>query len=73
MIGPARVVGNLHRAYRSACFKTARYGVLVVGPSATADIESALIFGAQGVRSLTVVGPAVMRRTTRDPQAVLRT
>jgi L-lactate dehydrogenase complex protein LldG len=54
LLDPARIVGNLHHAYRDARFKTARYAVLVTGPSATADIEGVLIHGAQGVRSLTV-------------------
>jgi len=36
-------------------FRDAHYAALVSGPSATADIESVLIRGAQGVRSLTVV------------------
>jgi len=35
---------------------TARYSVLMSGPSATADIEGVLIRGAQGVRSLRVIG-----------------
>jgi L-lactate dehydrogenase complex protein LldG len=55
LLDPAAVVGNLHHAYRDPRFKTARYAVLVTGPSATADIEGVLIHGAQGVRSLTVV------------------
>jgi L-lactate dehydrogenase complex protein LldG len=55
LLDPAQIVGNLHQAYRDARFKTARYAVLVTGPSATADIEGVLIHGAQGVRSLTVV------------------
>jgi L-lactate dehydrogenase complex protein LldG len=55
LLDPARIVGNLHQAYRDARFKRARYAVLVTGPSATADIEGVLIHGAQGVRSLTVV------------------
>lgn len=54
LLDPARIVGNLHQAYRDARFKRARYAVLVTGPSATADIEGVLIHGAQGVRSLTV-------------------
>ena len=54
LLDPARIVGNLHQAYRDPRFKTARYAVLVTGPSATADIEGVLIHGAQGVRSLTV-------------------
>ena len=54
LLDPTRIVGNLHQAYRDARFKTARYAVLVTGPSATADIEGVLVHGAQGVRSLTV-------------------
>lgn len=55
LLDPARIVGNLHQAYCDARFRTARYAVLMTGPSATADIEGVLIHGAQGVRSLTVV------------------
>jgi len=54
LLDPARIVGNLHQAYRDPRFNTARYAVLVTGPSATADIEGVLIHGAQGVRRLTV-------------------
>jgi L-lactate dehydrogenase complex protein LldG len=55
LLDPADIVPNLHNAYRDPRFKTARYAVLMTGPSATADIEGVLIHGAQGVRSLTVV------------------
>jgi L-lactate dehydrogenase complex protein LldG len=55
LLDPSDIVGNLHHAYRDPRFKTARYAVLVTGPSATADIEGVLIQGAQGVRSLTVL------------------
>ena len=55
LLDPSDILGNLHDAYRDSRFKTARYAVLVTGPSATADIEGVLIHGAQGVRSLTVV------------------
>jgi L-lactate dehydrogenase complex protein LldG len=55
LLDPHDIVANLHDAYRDPRFKTARYAVLVTGPSATADIEGVLIHGAQGVRSLTVV------------------
>jgi L-lactate dehydrogenase complex protein LldG len=58
LLDPDEIVGNLHHAYRDPRFKTARYAVLVTGPSATADIEGVLIHGAQGVRSLTVVPAA---------------
>jgi L-lactate dehydrogenase complex protein LldG len=55
LLDPEHIVGNLHQAYRDPRFKTARYAVLVTGPSATADIEGVLVHGAQGVRSLTVL------------------
>jgi L-lactate dehydrogenase complex protein LldG len=54
LLDPTHIVGNLHQAYRNVRFTTARYAVLMTGPSATADIEGVLIHGAQGVRSLTV-------------------
>jgi L-lactate dehydrogenase complex protein LldG len=54
LLDPAEIVGNLHEAYRDERFRSARYAVLVTGPSATADIEGVLVHGAQGVRSLTV-------------------
>ena len=55
LLDPAQIVANLHDAYRQRHHFDARYGVLVSGPSATADIEGVLIHGAQGVRSLTLV------------------
>jgi L-lactate dehydrogenase complex protein LldG len=54
LLDPEQIVGNLHQAYHDPRFNTARYAVLVTGPSATADIEGVLVHGAQGVRSLTV-------------------
>ena len=71
LLDPGDIVGNLHHAYREPRFKTARYAVLVTGPSATADIEGVLIHGAQGVRSLTVLPvarPAKPRATSRANQ-----
>jgi L-lactate dehydrogenase complex protein LldG len=50
------ILPNLHVAYGRSEFLTARYSVLMSGPSATADIEGVLIRGAQGVRSLRVIG-----------------
>ena len=55
LLDPARIVGNLHDAYRERAPFDARYGVFMTGPSATADIEGVLIHGAQGIRTLTVV------------------
>jgi L-lactate dehydrogenase complex protein LldG len=69
LLDPADIVGNLHHAYRDPQFKTARYAVLVTGPSATADIEGVLIQGAQGVRSMTVL--LVSRSESRMPAAAI--
>jgi L-lactate dehydrogenase complex protein LldG len=55
LLDPARIVCNLHSAYRERARFDAHYGVFMTGPSATADIEGVLIHGAQGIRSLTVV------------------
>ena len=55
LLDPAQLVDGLQEVYRRDDFRSARYAVLVTGPSATADIEGVLIRGAQGVRSLTVV------------------
>jgi L-lactate dehydrogenase complex protein LldG len=55
LLDPARIVENLHHAYRERAQFDVGYGVFMTGPSATADIEGILIHGAQGIRSLTVV------------------
>jgi L-lactate dehydrogenase complex protein LldG len=55
LLDPAEIVPNLHHAYRDKRFLTARYAVLMTGPSATADIEGVLIRGAQGIRSLMLI------------------
>ena len=55
LLDPKAIVANLHQAYRHEGFFTARYAVLMTGPSATADIEGVLIHGAQGIRTLTVI------------------
>lgn len=55
LLDPDDLVGNLHDAMARPEFGAARYGVLVSGPSATADIEGVLVRGAQGMRSLDVL------------------
>jgi L-lactate dehydrogenase complex protein LldG len=55
LLDPADIVPNLHHAYRDPRFASAKYAVLMTGPSATADIEGVLIRGAQGIRSLTLI------------------
>lgn len=62
LLDPTRILANLHHAYRERAQFDARYGVLMTGPSATADIEGILIHGAQGIRTLTIVPIAVSSR-----------
>jgi L-lactate dehydrogenase complex protein LldG len=53
----AEIVDNLHQAYErlGSRLGQATYGCFMSGPSKTADIEQALVVGAHGPRSLTVV------------------
>jgi L-lactate dehydrogenase complex protein LldG len=56
VVEAAAVVNDMHEAYaRLAARPAAAYGVFVAGPSKTADIEQALVIGAQGARSCTVL------------------
>ncbi|UMM63428.1 LutC/YkgG family protein [Aristophania vespae] len=56
LLSKSDLTANMHTAYQEREeFKSAAYGVLMSGPSATADIQGVLIRGAQGVRSLTVI------------------
>jgi L-lactate dehydrogenase complex protein LldG len=50
------LVDNMHEAYKRIHFDDAyQYGTFMSGPSKTADIEQALVMGAQAARGLTVV------------------
>ena len=54
------IVNNMHEAYdRIAAsgeyFQQYKFGTFISGPSKTADIESALVYGAQAARGVTVV------------------
>jgi L-lactate dehydrogenase complex protein LldG len=55
LLDPARIVAGLQDAYRMRERFEVGYGILMTGPSATADIEGVLIHGAQGVRTLAVI------------------
>jgi L-lactate dehydrogenase complex protein LldG len=49
------LVWNMHEAYARIDSTTLGFGVFIAGPSKTADIEQALVIGAQAARSLTIV------------------
>lgn len=54
------IVSNMHEAYdriasSSEYFRQYKFGTFISGPSKTADIESALVYGAQAARGVTIV------------------
>jgi L-lactate dehydrogenase complex protein LldG len=55
VLSEADLVDHLHDAYARLRFEGPGFGVFVAGPSKTADIEQALVIGAQGPRTATVI------------------
>jgi L-lactate dehydrogenase complex protein LldG len=54
------IVSNMHEAYAQIAaseryFRNYHFGTFISGPSKTADIEGALVYGAQAARAVTVV------------------
>lgn len=49
------IVSNMHEAYKRIRMPHYGYGVFISGPSKTADIEQALVMGAQAARGVTVI------------------
>ena len=49
------LVDNMHEAYARIGDSRPDFGVFISGPSKTADIEQALVFGAHGARRVVVV------------------
>ena len=49
------IVNNMHEAYSRLEMPATGLGTFISGPSKTADIEQALVMGAQAARGVTVV------------------
>ena len=50
-----KLVNNMEEAYRQINIGQDGFGTFISGPSKTADIEQALVFGAHGAKGVTVV------------------
>jgi L-lactate dehydrogenase complex protein LldG len=55
LLDPARLVENVHLAYRHPAMRERAYFVLMSGPSGSADIGGKEVHPAQGVMTLTVI------------------
>lgn len=55
LLDEKNIVNNMHEAYKRVEMNNYGYGVFISGPSKTADIEQALVMGAQAARGVTVI------------------
>lgn len=60
ILNKADIVNNMHEAYARInvsenYFRQYKFGTFISGPSKTADIESALVYGAQAARGVTII------------------
>ena len=49
------IVNNMHEAYKRIEMPDYGFGAFISGPSKTADIEQALVMGAQAARGVTII------------------
>lgn len=55
LLDKKNIVNNMHEAYKRVEMNNYGYGVFISGPSKTADIEQALVMGAQAAHGVMVV------------------
>lgn len=55
LLDKEKLVNNMEEAYRLINTGPYGYGTFISGPSKTADIEQALVFGAHGAKGVTVI------------------
>ena len=55
LLDKKKIVDNMHEGYKKIEVPALGYGCWISGPSKTADIEQALVMGAQAARGVTVL------------------
>jgi len=55
VVDKSKIVHNMHEAYKLIEMPEYGYGTFISGPSKTADIEQALVMGAQAAKAVTIL------------------
>lgn len=55
LLSKQNIVNNMHEGYKRISVPDLGYGCWISGPSKTADIEQALVMGAQAARGVTIL------------------
>lgn len=55
IVSKKNIVSNMHQVYELINFNDYGFGTFISGPSKTADIEQALVYGAQAARGVTIM------------------